>query len=82
MTAIIIDVAQTVRAWGWVALSLCTTAHPLHTRFANIFGTSVSEATMRPDPRRGLGIDAGKEGEAAKLEASKAEKAKQAEQTA
>jgi hypothetical protein len=37
---------------------------------------------MRPDPRRGLGIDAGKEGEAAKLEASKAEKAKQAEQTA
>jgi hypothetical protein len=36
---------------GLVALSLCrTTAHPLHTRFANIFGTSVSEATMRPNP--------------------------------
>jgi hypothetical protein len=35
-----------------VALSLCTTAHPLHTRIANIFGTSISETTMRPNPRR------------------------------
>jgi hypothetical protein len=33
---------------GSVALSLCTTDHPLHTRFTNIFGASVSEATMRP----------------------------------
>jgi hypothetical protein len=34
---------------------ICTTAHPLHTRFANIFGTSISEATMRPNPRaRGM----------------------------
>jgi hypothetical protein len=33
-----------------VALSLCTTAHPLYTRFTNIFGTSISEATMRPNP--------------------------------
>ena len=23
--------------------------HPLHTRFANIFGTSISETTMRPN---------------------------------
>jgi hypothetical protein len=33
------------------ALPLCTTAHPLHTRFANIFGTSLSEAAMRPNSR-------------------------------
>jgi hypothetical protein len=26
--------------------------HPLHTRFANIIGISLSEATMRPNPRR------------------------------
>ena len=30
---------------GPVALSLCTTAHPLHTRFANVSGASFSEAT-------------------------------------
>jgi hypothetical protein len=30
---------------------LCTTAHPLPTRFANRFGASISEATKRPDPR-------------------------------
>ena len=35
----------------WVALSLYTTAHSFHTRFTNIFGNSVSEATMRPNPR-------------------------------
>jgi hypothetical protein len=29
-------------------LSLCATAHPLYTRFANIFGASVSEAATRP----------------------------------
>jgi hypothetical protein len=29
----------------------CTATHPLHTRFANIFDASVSEATMRPNPR-------------------------------
>jgi hypothetical protein len=34
-----------------VALSLCTAANPLHTRFANIFGISISDTTMRPDPR-------------------------------
>jgi hypothetical protein len=34
-----------------VALSLCTTAHLLPTRFTNIFGASISEATMRPNPR-------------------------------
>jgi hypothetical protein len=26
-------------------------AHPLHTRFSKIFGASIAEATMRPDPR-------------------------------
>jgi hypothetical protein len=36
---------------GSVALSLCTTAYPIHTRFANIFGASISETTMRPSPR-------------------------------
>ena len=35
-----------------LALSLCTTVHPLHTRFTDIFGTSISETTMRPNPRR------------------------------
>jgi hypothetical protein len=34
--------------WGSVALSLCTTAHPLHTRFAKLIGTSLSEARMQP----------------------------------
>ena len=32
------------------ARSHCTTAHPLHTRYPNIFGTSISETTMRPNP--------------------------------
>jgi hypothetical protein len=39
---------------GSVSLSLridCTTTRPLHTRFANIFGAAISEATMRPNPR-------------------------------
>jgi hypothetical protein len=35
---------------GSVALSLCATAHPLHTRFTIIFGATVSKATMRPSP--------------------------------
>ena len=34
-----------------VALSLCSAAHPLYTIFTNIFGASISEATMRPNPR-------------------------------
>jgi hypothetical protein len=29
----------------------CNTAHPPYTRFANILGASISEATMRPSPR-------------------------------
>jgi hypothetical protein len=29
---------------------VCTTAHPLRTIFTNIFGASISEATMRPNP--------------------------------
>ena len=32
-------------------MSLYTAAHPLHTRFTNIFGTSVSKATTRPNPK-------------------------------
>ena len=43
------------RGQGSAALSLCTTAHPAHTRFTNVFGPCVSEATMRPDPRLGQG---------------------------
>ena len=31
---------------GSVTLPLCTTAHPLHTRFANTSGASISEPTM------------------------------------
>ena len=37
---------------GSVALSLCTTSHPLHTKLTSIFGACVSETTMRLDPRR------------------------------
>jgi hypothetical protein len=36
---------------GSVVLPLCTAAHPLHTRIANIFDASLSKATMRPNPR-------------------------------
>jgi hypothetical protein len=38
---------------GSVALSLCTAAHSLHTRFTKIFSTSFSETTMRPKPTGG-----------------------------
>jgi hypothetical protein len=38
---------------GSVALTLCATAHPRHTRSTNVFGTSISEATLRPNPRQG-----------------------------
>jgi hypothetical protein len=39
-----------VAAWGSVASSLCTTAlNPLYTRFSKIIGTSISEATMKPN---------------------------------
>jgi hypothetical protein len=31
-------------------LSLCTIAHPFYPRIANIFGASISETTMRPNP--------------------------------
>ena len=30
--------------------------HPLYTRFANIFGASVSEAAVRPDPQVRMNI--------------------------
>ena len=32
-------------------MSLCTAAHPLYTRFTNMFGASISETTMRPNPK-------------------------------
>ena len=35
---------------GSVALRICTAARPLHTRFTNMFGASISEAKMRPNP--------------------------------
>ena len=35
---------------GSVALSLCAPTHPIYTRFTNLFGASVFEATMRPHP--------------------------------
>jgi hypothetical protein len=38
---------------GSVALSLCTTDHQLYARFTNIFDGSISETTMRPNPRSG-----------------------------
>ena len=40
------------QAKGSVALPLCTTTHSLYTRFANIFGASTFEPTMRPNPRQ------------------------------
>jgi hypothetical protein len=40
--------ASPLGRWGSVTLSLCTTARPLYyKRFANIFGASISETTMR-----------------------------------
>jgi hypothetical protein len=36
-------------------LPLCAAAHPLRTIFANVFGTSVAKATMRPNPAAGGG---------------------------
>jgi hypothetical protein len=53
-----------VSSQGLVALSLCTGAPPLYTRFANIFGASVSEMTMRPNPRSSRGCCAGRRGAA------------------
>ena len=40
---------------GSVALSLCTITHPFYTRFAEIIGASISEATMRPNPTEDAG---------------------------
>jgi hypothetical protein len=46
-------VATRQKRWagGSVELSLRTNAHPLYTSFTNIFGASISKATMRPNPR-------------------------------
>jgi hypothetical protein len=40
-------IAWQVNLGGSVALSLCTAAHPLYTRSANIFGASISEVKIR-----------------------------------
>jgi hypothetical protein len=40
---------------GSLALSRCTTAHPLHTRFTNVFGIYISETRVRPNPRSRCG---------------------------
>ena len=45
--------AQTT-GYGSTASSLCTAAHLLHTGFTNVFGASLSNATMRPNPSSGL----------------------------
>lgn len=37
---------------GSYAHPLCAADHPLHTGFAKMIGTAVSETTMRPDPSR------------------------------
>ena len=42
------------RASVSVAWSRCATTHPLYTILANIFGTSLSETTMRPNPTRAI----------------------------
>jgi hypothetical protein len=39
---------------GSVGLSLCTTSHPMHASSTHMFGASVSEPTMRPNPRKDL----------------------------
>ena len=38
------------QAWGSATLSLCRTAHPLHTRLAKRFGGSIPETAVRPNP--------------------------------
>ena len=38
---------------GLGRISRCTAAHSLYTKFTHIFGTSISETPMRPNPRRG-----------------------------
>ena len=38
-------------AAGSAALSSCDIFHPLHTGFTQIIGASISETTMRPNPR-------------------------------
>ena len=46
------DFIRAGRVKGSVALSRCTTTHPLYARFTHILGASVSKTTMRPNPRR------------------------------
>jgi hypothetical protein len=50
--AVVVDPIQSVK--GKVVTGLgrfCDTAHPRYTGFANMFGVSVSETAMRPNPR-------------------------------
>jgi hypothetical protein len=43
--------------WDSVALLLCTTTPPFHTRSTKRFGASLSEKTMRPNPNSRRGAD-------------------------
>jgi hypothetical protein len=43
--------AGTQRRWSRVWSQCRATAHPLHTRFTKRIGESISEATMRPNPK-------------------------------
>jgi hypothetical protein len=56
-------------------LSLCTTAHPLYTIFTKIIGASISEATMRPNPRRGARERGGARGSRQRLRTATASEA-------
>jgi hypothetical protein len=47
---------------GSAALSLCSTGDPLYTRFAKRVGASISETTMRPNPRLVTGLRRGHSG--------------------
>jgi hypothetical protein len=57
MTTPAVEAALEQLAWpghvqGSVALSVCTTVHPLHTRVANMLGASISKVATRPNLRR------------------------------
>ena len=50
-TTIVPTIDHTARSCeGSVLLSRCTAADPLHNIFTGIFGASISEAVMRPNP--------------------------------
>jgi hypothetical protein len=55
-----------------IALSLCTTAQLLYTRFTNLLGASIFETTMRPNPIQAA-IAAAEEASAARAAAQREE---------